>query len=603
LVKFGISFDVVLFTKVVRILQIYFKNKESETHLLEILLGSLCNIETNPGVVYEFWDLMKLFDFSKRFQFYSSVKNLKIYKNTQLKIAHCLKRLAKENTKFKAREIAKISHSNPLSVCEKVLYYAESFDNQIPVLVDALRYSTNLFHDTMTYCMLNKLSREKNRLKEDGVSISSWLSNLTFFTGIYLKKYFGGDISPFIVFVKKRLMNGSWQDLIILKEIIKQMCSIEIIEEIQMSQLEAQSGGDTLKTCGGTFGEFTGKSNKKSTKKLRESLDEENILFFISKFDDSLLNLHDEEELSNSLIRLVSDSQDKSHEVLLMLLRFYEEQVARASQTNPFTFKIPNLNDLLTKYQISIPNSFALLRTINKEECEKLDLKEMETFKDLWKYFTPEFFKFFWIYSSYDIFIPHNRYLEEVGTYQKLVDSTPLNEKERKESKKKKELFELTIKELNKERSDQVKNGTKVLLEFKEKKNNFFTKEFETWKFLQFCIFPRCTFSGIDSFFCSKFVELLILYEVENFNFTEFFQLVISNAPALIFTCTSNEVYRFSFFLKFILNSLNELCEDKKIFEKRKNIFKNQLSNHQEYKTYFERIHHQFLNGILKLLK
>eukprot|EP01080_Neovahlkampfia_damariscottae_P011236 gene11236-4056_t len=605
LLKSGISFDVVLFTKIIRILQVYYSNHElNETHLLESLISGLCYLETNTGLVYEFWDLMKIFHFSKRFQIYGSIKNLKIYQTMQTKVSQSLKRLAKENTKSKAREIAKMAHTNPLSTCEKVLYYAESFDNQIPILVDVLRYTSNLFHDMITYSMLNKLSNDKSRLKKDGVSIANWLSNLTLFTGLYLKKYFAGDISPFIIFIKKRLMSGNWEDLIILKEIIKQICSIEIIEEIQISQIEAQSGGDTLKSCGGSFGDYLGKSNKKSTRKLRETLDEESILFFISKFDCSLLNLHDEEEMSNSLIRLVSDSQDKSHEVLLMLLRFYEEQIARS--TTPLTTlkQLPSLNELLITFEISIENSFSLIRTLNtKEENEKIELKEIKPLSELWSYFSPEFYKFFWISSSYDIFVPHHRYLEEVGTYQKLVDTTPTNEKERRESKKKKELFELTIKELNKERSDQVKNASKFISTFKEFKSKYFTKDFDTWKFLQYCIYPRCIFSGLDSFYCSKFIELLILYEVENFDFFEFFSLIISNAPNFIYSLTANEVYRFSFFLKYLLNLLGEFYDDKKIYEKRRKIFRDKISSHEEFKSYFEKINQQFLSGIMKLLK
>ena len=98
-----------------------------------------------------------------------------------------LKRLSKDNTKHAGRFIAMSTHSCPLVVFDHILGQIEVYDNMIPFVVDALKYTTELAKDAMAYILLNQLRKDSNKLKPGDTHYSGWFSALSKFIGAFYK--------------------------------------------------------------------------------------------------------------------------------------------------------------------------------------------------------------------------------------------------------------------------------------------------------------------------------------------------------------------------------------------------------------------------------
>ncbi len=124
-----------------------------------VLLPSFSKIQCNPSAASRLWELMSLLPYDVRYRVYDSWKGNALGKQAidekplevvfaEVKVLHGvkgpLKRLTKETTKLMGRQIAKYTHSCSLIVFEWILNQVEMFDNLIPYVIDALKYTTDL---------------------------------------------------------------------------------------------------------------------------------------------------------------------------------------------------------------------------------------------------------------------------------------------------------------------------------------------------------------------------------------------------------------------------------------------------------------------------
>jgi THO complex subunit 2 len=66
--------------------------------------------------------------------------------------------LSKENIRDMSRQLAKVTHSNPIVVFATILGQIESYDNMVEVMVEATRFVNPLGLDVLGYCLLSRLS-------------------------------------------------------------------------------------------------------------------------------------------------------------------------------------------------------------------------------------------------------------------------------------------------------------------------------------------------------------------------------------------------------------------------------------------------------------
>lgn len=151
----------------------------------------------------------------------------------------------------------------------------QSYDNLIGPVVDSLKYLSPVSYDVLLFCVIETLSNPiKEQSKHEGTSISSWLISLANFCGAVIKKY-QIELPGLLQFIANQLKIGKCLDLLVLKEIVQKMTGIETSEEMTDEQLEALSGGELLRSEGGSFNQV--RNIKKSTLRLKEALLENNM--------------------------------------------------------------------------------------------------------------------------------------------------------------------------------------------------------------------------------------------------------------------------------------------------------------------------------------
>jgi THO complex subunit 2 len=160
-----------------------------------ILVPSISLFPSNSAVSSELWSVLERLPYVTRYRLYedwkgpglekaglslSSTKPIGYVESEMIAGKDCryaLKRLSKENIRDMSRQLAKVTHSNPMVVFATILGQIESYDNMVEVMVEATRFVNPLGLDVLGYCILSRLSGmtggvNRNRLKGMNVSVS-----------------------------------------------------------------------------------------------------------------------------------------------------------------------------------------------------------------------------------------------------------------------------------------------------------------------------------------------------------------------------------------------------------------------------------------------
>jgi len=115
------------------------------------------------------------------------------------------------------------------------------------------RERTPLSYDILSYSTIIAISdADKDKMKLDSTSVSTWLKSVATFCALAFKKY-PIELTAIIQYVINQLKNRKSYDLLILQEIVQKMCGIEVLSEVNDLQLEAMAGGDILRQEAGYF--------------------------------------------------------------------------------------------------------------------------------------------------------------------------------------------------------------------------------------------------------------------------------------------------------------------------------------------------------------
>ncbi len=142
----------------------------------EFLVPSLSLFPSNPAISTELWSVLKLLPYDIRYRLYEGWKGSGLEKggligggskplpNVESEMVagkaarYSLKRLSKDNIRDMSRQLAKVTHSNPLVVFATILSQIESYDNMVEVMVEAQRFVNALGLDVLGHCVLGRLS-------------------------------------------------------------------------------------------------------------------------------------------------------------------------------------------------------------------------------------------------------------------------------------------------------------------------------------------------------------------------------------------------------------------------------------------------------------
>uniref|UniRef100_A0A673LYR6 THO complex subunit 2 n=1 Tax=Sinocyclocheilus rhinocerous TaxID=307959 RepID=A0A673LYR6_9TELE len=620
-----LSHDPILFAKVVRLGKSFMKEYQNESRqdtkdkmdsLLscflstadQVLLPSLSLMECNACMSEELWGFFKLFPYQHRYRLYGQWKNetygnhpllVKIKAQTVDRAKYIMKRLTKENVKPSGRQIGKLSHSNPTILFDYILSQIQWYDNLISPVVDSLKYLTSLNYDVLAYCIIEALANpEKEKMKHDDTTISSWLQSLASLCGAVFRKY-PIELAGLLQYVTNQLKAGKSFDLLILKEVVQKMAGIEITDEMTVEQLEAMTGGEQLKAEGGYFGQI--RNTKKSSQRLKDALLDHELALPLCLLMAQQRNGVVFSEGGEKHLKLVGKLYDQCHDTLVQFGGFLASNLS----TEDYIKRVPSVDVLCNQFHTPHDAAFFLSRPmyahqilskydeLKKAEkgsrqqqkvhkyiaaCEQIMAPVHEAVVSLhlprvWDDLRPQFYATFWSLTMYDLAVPHNAYDREVNKLKiqiKAIDENtemPLNKK-----KKEKERCTALQDKLQEEEKKQLEHVQRVLHRLKLEKDNWLlaksTKNETITKFLQLCIFPRCVFSAIDAVYCARFVELVHQQKTPNFCTLLCYDRVFSDIIYTVASCTENESRRYGRFLCCMLETVTRWHSDRAIYEK-----------------------------------
>ncbi|XP_040906858.1 THO complex subunit 2 isoform X4 [Toxotes jaculatrix] len=620
-----LSHDPILFAKIVRLGKAFMKEYQSdgkpdvkdkmETLLScflsiadQVLLPSLSLMECNACMSEELWGLFKLFPYQHRYRLYGQWKNetysshpllVKVKAQTVERAKYIMKRLTKENVKQSGRQIGKLSHSNPTILFDYMLSQIQWYDNLIVPVVDSLKYLTSLNYDVLAYCIIEALANpEKEKMKHDDTTISSWLQSLASLCGSVFRKY-PIELAGLLQYVTNQLKAGKSFDLLILKEVVQKMAGIEITDEMTSEQLEAMTGGEQLKAEGGYFGQI--RNTKKSSQRLKDALlDHELALplcLLMAQQRNGVVFL----EGGEKHLKLVGHLYDQCHDTLVQFGGFLASNLS----TEDYIKRVPSIDILCNQFHTPHDAAFFLSRPMyahqilskydelkkaekgNRQQqkvhkyvaaCEQVMTPVHEAVVSLhparvWDDLRPQFYATFWSLTMYDLAVPHAAYEREVNKLKAQIKAIeenpeiPLNKK-----KKEKERCTALQEKLQEEEKKQLEHVQRVLHRLKLEKDNWLlaksTKNETITKFLQLCLFPRCIFSSIDAVYCARFVELVHQQKTPNFCTLLCYDRVFSAIIYTVASCTENESHRYGRFLCCMLETVTRWHSDRAIYEK-----------------------------------
>uniref|UniRef100_A0A8C9WHR6 THO complex subunit 2 n=1 Tax=Scleropages formosus TaxID=113540 RepID=A0A8C9WHR6_SCLFO len=574
----------------------------------QVLLPSLSLMECNACMSEELWGLFKLFPYQHRYRLYGQWKNetysshpllVKVKAQTIDRAKYIMKRLTKENVKPSGRQIGKLSHSNPTILFDYILSQIQWYDNLITPVVDSLKYLTSLNYDVLAYCIIEALANpEKEKMKHDDTTISSWLQSLASLCGAVFRKY-PIELAGLLQYVTNQLKAGKSFDLLILKEVVQKMAGIEITDEMTLEQLEAMTGGEQLKAEGGYFGQI--RNTKKSSQRLKEALLEHELALPLCLLMAQQRNGVVFSEGGEKHLKLVGKLYDQCHDTLVQFGGFLASNLS----TEDYIKRVPPVDVLCNQFHTPHDAAFFLSRPMyahqilskydELKKAEKGNRQQQKVHKyvaaceyvmapvheavvslhlpKVWDDLRPQFYATFWSLTMYDLAVPHGAYDREVCKLKaqiKAIDENPempLNKK-----KKEKERCTALQDKLLEEEKKQLEHVQRVLHRLKLEKDNWLlaksTKNETITKFLQLCVFPRCVFSAIDAVFCARFVELVHQQKTTNFCTLLCYDRVFSDIIYTVASCTENEARRYGRFLCCMLETVTRWHSDRAIYEK-----------------------------------
>ncbi|XP_051513509.1 THO complex subunit 2-like isoform X1 [Myxocyprinus asiaticus] len=621
-----LSHDPILFAKIVRLGKSFMKEYQSESRqdtkdkmgpLLscflsiadQVLLPSLSLMECNACMSEELWGFFRLFPYQFRYRLYGQWKNetygnhpllVKIKAQTIDRAKYIMKRLTKENVKPSGRQIGKLSHSNPTILFDYILSQIQWYDNLITPVVDSLKYLTSLNYDVLAYCIIEALANpEKEKMKHDDTTISSWLQSLASLCGAVFRKY-PIELAGLLQYVTNQLKAGKSFDLLILKEVVQKMAGIEITDEMTVEQLEAMTGGEQLKAEGGYFGQI--RNTKKSSQRLKDALLDHELALPLCLLMAQQRNGVVFSEGGEKHLKLVGKLYDQCHDTLVQFGGFLASNLS----TEDYIKRVPSVDILCNQFHTPHDAAFFLSRPMfahqilskydelkkaekgNRQQqkvhkyiaaCEQVMAPVHEAVVSLhlpkvWDDLRPQFYATFWSLTMYDLAVPHNAYEREVNKLKMQIKAIDENTEMQPLSKKKKEKERCTALQdkLQEEEKKQLEHVQRVLQRLKLEKDNWLlaksTKNETITKFLQLCIFPRCVFSAIDAVYCARFVELVHQQKTPNFCTLLCYDRVFSDIIYTVASCTENESRRYGRFLCCMLETVTRWHSDRAIYEK-----------------------------------
>ncbi|KAI9335936.1 transcription factor/nuclear export subunit protein 2-domain-containing protein [Obelidium mucronatum] len=615
----AVSLDVVFVTKVARLGRAHIASAPEDEKvknnwlsiLAKFLLPALSMTDQNPGLAHDIWMVVKQYPYDRRYALYGEWKHKTYAAIPQLAVAkagcisdakYTMRRLSKDTVKRFGRYIGKIGHSNPTIAFHYILDLLQTYENQNVTVVEGSRYMSELSFDVVTFTLVEQLSVSKERVQAGGIGVKTWLKSLSFFTGSIFKKH-SIELSGILRYLFSQLVQGNTFDLIILQELVQQMCGIKAItDDVTADQFNALAAGDVLRRE--AFGNEPLRVVKKvSNRLLKALLDTELAIPFavlmgqriegcvfsdvgeikilgwgldsirstFTQYMDFIVS-HSEREMYSSLVAdidVLRNNYNLTPDVAFAILRPKLQHITRNEVIKPPPSLMSSDMDIDSPPSINIhPNLLPVLQSVQKTLPEST-----------WKILSPQFYITFWSLTLYDIDFPKAKYQSEIEKLKNTISSLTLDKsnagtntpaKRRKDIEK----HRVTIGLVEKEMAAHEIHVRKVLDRLKVECLGWFASKDAAdlsqlvILIMQHCVVPRSLFSPADALFGAKFMFLAQEMGVPNLMTLPFFDRILSknNLQSMIYLCTEMEARNFGRFMQQILQTLTSWFQSPKLY-------------------------------------
>ncbi|KAJ7591413.1 transcription factor/nuclear export subunit protein 2-domain-containing protein [Mycena floridula] len=337
------------------------------------LLPALSLIRGNAVCTVEIWNIVRQYETTARWRLYGEWKSATYKSHSELEIREVqanreskgiLRRLSHKTIDSLSGTVAKLAHANPCIFFTNAVNQIMAYDNLASVVIQALRYVTNMGFDVLVYIILDTLAVDRPRVKEDGVNIMDWLQSLASFTGMLFRRY-SADITPVLTYVVHQLHNEATTEIVVLRELIWKLAGIEPLPSLSDSQIAAMAGGPALRieaiastTRGARLDPSDGPL--KGPQRLGKALIDSNLayplLVLIAQQRQSSIF-----KVNEAYLKSLSSLFDTTHGVLLQ----YLELLNSPSVITPEEYAskvVPSIAELGQKYGIPAPICMQIIR-------------------------------------------------------------------------------------------------------------------------------------------------------------------------------------------------------------------------------------------------
>ena len=620
--------DAVLLTKLFRLLRLLFSLHDMSRDgdkpffdagdrvialLAKNILPAISLCDASVGLAQEAWLCIRELPYETRFYCYGEWGDDAIQRWPRLAhakavssyaIKRVMRRLAKENTLQFGRVVGRLSHSNPLATMQICVEQAVAYKQMHEPLVQSMRFLTPLAFDVLTFVILKILNGEKSKLKEDGMNLADWFQNLAVFVGILCRRWHAHiGLVPLLQSVACALKADRSLDLLLLKELLSKMASLEALEGGSDAQIDAAAGGETLRAEAASFLQVTNvKQTKSASACLRDALlvrqrSQKTPLAF------TLLALIAQQRNScvfntagvGKNIKLIGELYDRVQECLIQYTEFLSLQFVDVSSYQGI---VRSLSELVDVHKMEPEVAFHAFRPImNKvnrrhrasddQNADKGALQNTlpsweslrETARRMlpvkaWQSLSAEFYLTFWSLTLYDVHIPRSQYAAEIARQEAEakqmenfvggVDGLPESRRQAEQRERAKGRCIEVGARLKDELVAQEHNFATVRMRLESEKDSWFTgadivdNRRTTAQYVQHCIFPRVLFSVSDAVFCARFTESMHAMGTPYFSTLQYLDTCFLRLPQLVHCCTEEESKRIGRFLCETLRLVNE---------------------------------------------
>ncbi len=227
--------------------------------ICKVFLPAISISEPTPTLLNCLWDVINLFDYSKRYKIYSYWMNYLynthpvLYLRSRIIVRETSKwqnTFSKENQKSHGRILGILTKSNPVIIFDKIIKPLTSYDNQIDIIIKALGYGSSLNYDVISYVIGKTLTdSSKEKLDMNFGDVHNWFKNFCYFVGCFYKEYQNVDFSfifHYLVTQLKSKNQNCYIEFLIVKEIIEKMSMVFTQETMDESQIQSSFGGICL---------------------------------------------------------------------------------------------------------------------------------------------------------------------------------------------------------------------------------------------------------------------------------------------------------------------------------------------------------------------